>query len=103
MPMKPPSFPGVVSRNRFWRPSAPRMRGRKLQAARSRLLALQPLCASCGRILLPDRFVRDHITPLAEQGPDTEANTQALCPDCHDRKTQEDTRRGQIRHTRRVE
>jgi 5-methylcytosine-specific restriction protein A len=75
-----------------------RMRGGKLQRARERLFAASPLCAICleaGRTTLAT--IRDHIKNLAEGGTESEANVQALCVECSDRKTQSEARRGQER------
>jgi 5-methylcytosine-specific restriction protein A len=38
--------------------------------------------------------VRDHVIPLAEGGPDNAENAQGLCENCHDRKTEQDAKRG---------
>lgn len=75
-----------------------RMRGRKLQKARHRLFAQQPLCVLClaqGRTTLAT--IRDHVTPLAEGGADDETNEQPVCQDCHDAKSAEESKRGQQR------
>ena len=32
----------------------------------------------------------DHIIPLSKGGADTDANTQALCPACHSKKSSQD-------------
>jgi 5-methylcytosine-specific restriction enzyme A len=80
---------------------APRIRGRRLQQLRASLYGRQPFCAICGELLMPWRFIRDHIVPLAEGGQDTEANTQAICPDCSAAKSQAEAQRGQAR-TRRT-
>lgn len=47
-------------------------------------------CANCGKKLLPHRYHIDHKKPVALNGTNTIQNKQALCPDCHDRKTRED-------------
>lgn len=68
-----------------------RIRGRKLQALRRRLLTEQPLCVACqkhGRIRAAEH--RDHILALANGGKDVESNTQALCAECHREKTAAD-------------
>lgn len=72
-----------------------RITGRKLQTIRNRFLRSNPLCAEClknGVYTLAT--IRDHIVSLAEGGQDTEENTQALCIECHNKKTQEEARRG---------
>ena len=54
-----------------------RVTGRKLQAMRAALFARDPLCAECkryGRVTLAT--LRDHITPLAEGGADSDDNVQ---------------------------
>src|SRR5678815_1721147 len=76
----------------------PRMRGRKLQAARLALWDKEPHCRGCGRLLLPSQMIRDHIIPLAEGGQDIETNTQPLCSDCNETKTQAESARGVRRH-----
>jgi len=48
-------------------------------------------CAICGKKkLLPHRYHVDHIKPIALGGQNILSNKQALCPDCHDRKSRED-------------
>ena len=67
-----------------------RLYGRKWKEAKARFLANHPLCAQCRM----DGLVRgadtvDHVTP--HKGDESlfwdEANWQALCKRCHDRKT----------------
>lgn len=68
-----------------------RIRGRRLQQARARLIADDPLCKRCqdkGRIRLGTQ--RDHIVALTNGGEDTPENTQLLCDPCHVEKTNED-------------
>jgi 5-methylcytosine-specific restriction protein A len=75
-----------------------RTTGRKLQRMRAELFARSPLCALCdaaGRVTLATQ--RDHIKPLAEGGADDNTNTQALCADCHDRKSSSEAVRGRAR------
>lgn len=96
MPMKPPMGSAPRPPGPHW-PARTRLRGARLQAVRAQLLASQPICAYCGRILRPDAWVRDHIVPLAEGGRDLDANTQALCVPCHDAKSQQESVRGQRR------
>ena len=68
-----------------------RIRGRKLQAMRRRLLTRQPLCVMCqARGRISAAVHRDHIVALANGGEDTEANTQGLCEECHREKTAAD-------------
>jgi 5-methylcytosine-specific restriction protein A len=58
----------------------------------------QPLCVLCleaGRVTIAT--IADHLVPLAEGGPDTEANTQPLCKACHDVKSQAEAARGRTR------
>ena len=72
-----------------------RIRGRALQKLRADLFRRNPLCAECekaGRITLAT--IRDHITPLAEQGADDRSNEQGLCEACHDIKSREEDKRG---------
>jgi 5-methylcytosine-specific restriction protein A len=81
-----------------WRssgPAPPRVRGRQLQAMRARLFAAFPLCVIC--LLLgktSPSTIRDHLVPLAEGGRDDETNEQALCQECSDAKTREESKRG---------
>lgn len=68
-----------------------RIRGRKLQAIRKRILTEQPLCVAClkqGRIALATEV--DHVVALVNGGVDTDDNRQALCTECHKAKTGED-------------
>lgn len=72
-----------------------RITGRKLQRMRAELFTRSPLCVECernGRVTLATQ--RDHITPLAEGGEDTDDNTQALCFDCHEAKSKAESARG---------
>jgi len=46
-------------------------------------------CANCGRPLSA-RFHVDHIKPFSEGGSDSDSNLQALCPNCHSDKTEEE-------------
>ena len=72
-----------------------RMRGRQLQRARDRLFNAQPLCVEClKRGIERAATQRDHVVPLAEGGTDTDDNTQALCDQCHEIKSQREARRG---------
>lgn len=67
--------------------------GAKWQKLRLRILArdlwlCQP-CLSKGR---PTQATQvDHLTPKAKGGTDAEDNLQAICEDCHKRKTAEDS------------
>jgi hypothetical protein len=61
-----------------------------------------PLCAGpdseCqreGRVT--PATIRDHRVPLAEGGLDNEENSQALCEDCHDAKSEREVKRGVYR------
>lgn len=94
--MKPPGLDRPKARP-YERPAPPRRRGRWLQAERARLFASDPFCASCRRLLDPVRWIRDHVVPLAEGGRDEVSNTQALCLDCSDRKSEAEWKRGQAR------
>jgi len=80
-----------------------RLRGRKLQQARTRLFQRQPLCEPCqqqGRLTVAT--LRDHRIPLAEGGTEDEANEQAICYRCHVEKTHAESRRGRARKERLV-
>lgn len=50
-------------------------------------------CATCPARLDADAFEMDHIHPLDALGPQTPDNWQALCLDCHARKTRIDLAR----------
>jgi 5-methylcytosine-specific restriction enzyme A len=70
-----------------------RIRGRKLQTVRTRVLRRQPLCVSClrrGRVAAALEV--DHVTPLSKGGSDHETNMQGLCRACHEQKTASDMR-----------
>jgi 5-methylcytosine-specific restriction enzyme A len=96
MPYAPPRV--TPSRPRpAWHHATPvhRVRGRELQRRRRALFEANPLCVVClehGRIVVAT--IRDHVIPLAEGGRDEEANIQAICGECHDTKTQAESRRG---------
>lgn len=75
-----------------------RITGRRLQAAREKLFREQPLCVECernGRVRAAT--IRDHTVPLAEGGEDVEGNTQGLCQECSDAKSEQERRRGLAR------
>ncbi len=80
-----------------WRrgPAPPRIRGRALCRLRESLFIRHHYkCASCGQQGSINTLVRDHIINLAQGGEDTEANTQPLCIQCHENKTQAEAQRG---------
>lgn len=67
-----------------------RIRGRKGQAIRKRVLDANPLCQICGERASTEV---DHITALVNGGdddPHDDSNRQALCRPCHERKTARD-------------
>ena len=71
--------------------ATPRQRGRKWMIRRARLLKAKPLCAHCLlRGVTRCATEVDHVVPLFKGGPDTDANTQNLCFDCHAEKTRQD-------------
>lgn len=75
-----------------WTGASPdRIRGRKWQAIRARILARDPICCECrarGKVTAASvSTIVDHIKGLAEGGSNDDANLQGLCHDCHDRKT----------------
>lgn len=77
------------------RPEVKRVTGRRLQAMREALFAREPFCRECaklGRRVLAK--IRDHITPLAEDGNDDDSNIQPLCRSCSDIKTAQESQRG---------
>lgn len=68
-----------------------RIRGRRLQAIRERVLTGNPLCVACeaaGRVTAATQV--DHIVALANHGADEETNLQGLCDECHRIKTAAD-------------
>lgn len=71
-----------------------RIRGRKLQQIRARVLSANPLCVRCeakGRVSLAIHV--DHIIAITHGGNDDpydDSNRQGLCGPCHDEKTRED-------------
>jgi 5-methylcytosine-specific restriction protein A len=63
---------------------APRVRGRRLQAQRARLLRHSPLCVLClaqGRYKAATQI--DHKVARIDGGSDEESNLQTLCQTCH--------------------
>lgn len=44
-------------------------------------------CAQCKELLHPKAMDIDHVVPLSEGGEDTIANCQALCANCHAKKS----------------
>lgn len=71
-----------------------RIRGRKLQEIRNRVLSKNPLCVEClkkDRIKIATQI--DHIIPLYKGGLEHDSNRQTLCDECHEAKTI--TERGQ--------
>ena len=78
--------------------ATPRITGRRLQRLRTELFAREPLCVGClkrGKVQLATQ--RDHVVPLFEGGADDESNTQGLCDDCHDTKSEDERLRAQGR------
>lgn len=77
------------------RPIVTRIRGRELQRRREALFRKNKRCVHCtdmGKQTLAT--IRDHIIPLVEGGTEDESNTQGLCVDCSDRKTETESLRG---------
>ena len=77
--------------------SLKRIRGRALQTIRREMIAKDPRCAMCRRILAGIDWQVDHIKPIYKGGKDTPDNRQLLCSPCHDAKTAKD-----MGHKRRV-
>lgn len=68
-----------------------RIRGRKLQSIRKRILAKEPLCRECskqGYVTIATEI--DHIISLHAGGKDEAENRQPLCTQCHEAKTKRD-------------
>lgn len=78
----------------FGDPFKPEKRKRTLNAAdKKRIAANQSWkCKKC-RKTLPARFHIDHIKEFSNGGSDKESNLQALCPNCHAEKTENDRHR----------
>lgn len=67
-----------------------RIRGRRLQRIRKRVLSANPLCQACG---LRGAVEVDHVEPIfkgGEDDPHNDRNRQALCAECHAAKTARD-------------
>ncbi len=97
MPYKTPTARELQGPRKPWAKTkeVKRMTGRRLQKERERLFREQPLCEQClrdGRYSIAT--IRDHIIPLAEGGLDLGENVQALCHECHDKKTAQEAARG---------
>jgi len=68
-----------------------RIRGRRLQRIRARLLRGQPLCVRCLEVgLVKGATQIDHKIPLFQGGEDTDENRQPLCDDCHHAKSMQE-------------
>ena len=68
-----------------------RIRGRALQALRTRLLSDNPLCVVCqGNGITTPATELDHIKALGHGGTNDVDNLQGLCRNCHDDKTRAD-------------
>jgi len=68
------------------------MRRLATRTERDLLAILQDFrCAICG-CDLPDQFECDHLVPFSKGGPTTLQNLQALCPNCHSKKTRAQAR-----------
>jgi hypothetical protein len=68
---------------------------RKLSGVQKKKIAEKQLysCAQCKFFPLPSTYQVDHIVPHAVGGSDNPLNLQALCPNCHARKTQDEATR----------
>lgn len=68
-----------------------RVRGRRLQSLRARLLRSEPRCREClARGIHRPAVVLDHVVALINGGGNDEANLQGLCVECHRLKTARD-------------
>lgn len=93
MPKRPPIFrpPATHAQCLAAAEKPKRIRGRRLQILRQRCFERSPLCVGCAeRGIIRAATQRDHIIPLSQGGADIDANTQALCDDCHAEKTARD-------------
>lgn len=70
--------------------SLKRIRGRALQRIRREMIAKDPRCAMCRRILAGIDWHVDHIQALVNGGEDAPENRQLLCAPCHEKKTRKD-------------
>lgn len=59
-------------------------------------------CKKCGKSL-PVGYHVDHIKEFSAGGSDNPSNLQALCPNCHAEKTENDRRRKRARQRERTE
>lgn len=76
------------------RPDQPRVYDAAWTRFATRWLREHPLCVVCGA----KATVADHIIPVAEGGAHcSPANTQSLCDEHHDEKTQQESLRGRAR------
>ena len=76
-------------------PPTKRITGRKLQRLRKELFLRSPWCELCVlRGIKTRATIRDHRIPFAEGGTEDASNESAICLDCHDRKTEEESLRG---------
>ena len=92
MPMAPPRACATCGRPGCTEHHGTRVQrttGRRLQQWRYQLARQQPFCARCH---VEVATVRDHVVPLWAGGLDEPSNCQALCVDCHNRKTAAESR-----------
>lgn len=52
-----------------------------------------PACSDCGNRFRPER---DHLTPVASDGPTVYPNLDSKCDPCHVKKTENDRRSGKL-------
>lgn len=65
-----------------------RLRGYPLMRVNAEMMRQQPFCMECLKCGIERvGVVTDHIIPIEDNGPDTFANRQRLCKECHDAKT----------------
>jgi 5-methylcytosine-specific restriction enzyme A len=71
-----------------------RIRGRRLQRIRTRVLSDKPLCVMCQQKgIIRAATEVDHVTAVTHGGNDSahdDSNRQSLCHACHEAKTRED-------------
>jgi 5-methylcytosine-specific restriction endonuclease McrA len=87
-------LPNMPSLRSFLRGLSPKRRKKRIfnQALRIDIAYRQGYaCNQCGLFPIPPTFQLDHVIRLADGGADAVENLQALCVECHARKTRAET------------